>query len=140
MRLVVIIAAGMILLACRNGTKQDGEPVARPATEPSASPALRGAADHRCTEPIVSVRVYARYPSQHVHLEGTYVFKVVVGSDGSAESVETIRAAHPGWASVGADAVRKWRWRPASCDGVPARSETTVTLRVSSAVSENGRR
>ena len=109
-----------------------------PRVEKAAAPTGRAlptrAAPHAtpdCSQPSIVSRVEPSPPSLVArHVEGVYVFNVVVGLDGHAESVEVARAPNPSWAVQAAQAVRAWRWRPSICGGTPARASTTVRMRV----------
>ncbi len=123
------ITVALTLLACRGQRTPDQLQNAGPPR--SRNPAVSATSASACTEPMAVSRVQPEYPLYHTHLDGEYVFKVRVTADGYSESVEVVRAANAAWSLTGADAVRKWRWKPAVCSGVPSPGETIVTMRVS---------
>ncbi|MEM1180632.1 MAG: TonB family protein, partial [Acidobacteriota bacterium] len=61
--------------------------------------------------------------------EGDVVLTLVVDADGSVESVDVTRGLSPALDAAALEAVRRWRFRPATQDGVPVRVEHRVTLR-----------
>ncbi len=129
-----VIGVGMVLLAaaCRGSVVPEQREASRTPGRASLTPAPHVVPSSDCSEPTVVRRVLPEYPLYHMHLEGAYGFRVSVTADGHTEAVQVIRAANPGWAaSAGADAVRKWTWKPAICNGVPSRAETTVSIQVS---------
>ena len=120
-----------LLTACRgNGVSERRQGTAMP-NSPSPTPTAHVVVAPDCSEPTVAKRVLPEYPRYHVHLEGEYVFRVTVTADGRTESVQVLRAANPAWAPSGADAVRKWTWKPAICKGVASPGETTVSIKIS---------
>lgn len=56
--------------------------------------------------------------------------KVLVGIDGRVKAVELVSADDPGFAeATRRQALRHWRFRPATRDGVPVESWRTMTVR-----------
>jgi TonB family protein len=52
----------------------------------------------------------------------------VVAEDGSVESVEVLASTNPLFTDAAVDAVRKWRYRPASMGGRPVRVFFSVVV------------
>ena len=81
-------------------------------------------------------RRYARqfqppYPSGRLRLgeEGAVSVRVLVGSDGRAKDIQLIDTPHQDfWNATRRHALRKWRFSPATKDGVPY--ESWITLKV----------
>lgn len=62
------------------------------------------------------------------HEQGTVVFYAVVEADGSVSHLAPIRMAAPDLVASAADALRTWRYKPATCDGKPIRLETQISV------------
>jgi TonB family protein len=62
------------------------------------------------------------------HEQGTVVFYAVVEADGSVSHLAPIRMATPDLVASAADALRTWRYKPATCDGKPIRLETQISV------------
>jgi protein TonB len=72
------------------------------------------------------------YPSQLLRtgVEGKAVVRVLVGTDGRVKQVAIISADDPLFADASErQALRKWRFRPATRDGVPVESWKQMTVR-----------
>ncbi len=52
----------------------------------------------------------------------------VVSTDGSVQKVALARANDPDWTSAAMEAVSKWKYRPATNDGVPIEFPITLVL------------
>jgi len=62
------------------------------------------------------------------HQEGTVMFYGVIEADGTISHVTLIRSATPSLQSAAADAVRQWRYKPASCGSTPIRIQTSIKV------------
>lgn len=72
-----------------------------------------------------------RYPSGLLRLdvEGEVSVRVLVGANGKVKDIQLIDSPHPEfWESTRRHALRKWRFNPATKDGVPV--ESWIRLRV----------
>lgn len=86
------------------------------------------------TEPIFTARGTAQppYPRslQADGVEGVAIVRVLVGVDGRVKAVDSIRADDPLFFEATKDqALRKWRFRPATLDGHPVESWREMTVR-----------
>jgi periplasmic protein TonB len=66
-------------------------------------------------------------------IEGSATVRVLIGVDGRVKAVEAVRADEEGFlAATREQALRKWRFKPATEDGAPVESwrEMTVTFRI----------
>jgi protein TonB len=101
-------------------------PFENPAESPKASVFAQALPDPR----------YARdfqpaYPPsmQRMEMEGTVTVRVKIGADGRVLSVEKLSAASDDfWEATREQALRKWRFRPATRDGAPVESERVMTV------------
>lgn len=72
------------------------------------------------------------YPPQLLHtgVEGKAVIKVLIGTDGRVKQVAIVSADDPLFADASErQALRRWRFRPATRDGVPVESWKQMTVR-----------
>lgn len=72
------------------------------------------------------------YPAaeQRAGREGTVTLKVLIGVDGRVRQVERVAAASEEfWRVTERQALAKWRFRPATRDGIPVESWRTMTVR-----------
>ena len=92
--------------------------------------------------PAAPVRVAARidarsalqppYPAseQRAGREGSVTVRVTIGADGRVRSVEKLSATSDAfWLATERQALRAWRFRPATLDGRPVESVQTLTVR-----------
>lgn len=95
-----------------------------PAAEPVILPAT--------VDPSAMARFQPDYPSELVRaeLEGTATVRVLIGADGKVKAVEMVSATHPGFFdATKRQALRYWKFRPATKDGVATESWRTMTVR-----------
>ncbi len=62
------------------------------------------------------------------HEAGTVMFYGVIEADGTISHLRVIQGATPSLDSAAADAVRQWRYKPASCGSTPIRVQYSVRL------------
>ena len=60
--------------------------------------------------------------------QGTEVLSVVVGADGSVQSACVLQSLGYGLDAMGLDAVRKWKFEPATLNGKPQASQIAVEI------------
>lgn len=66
---------------------------------------------------------------QRMDMEGSVTVRVKIGADERVLSVEKLSAASDDfWEATRNQALRKWRFRPATRDGVPVESERVMTV------------
>jgi len=75
-------------------------------------------------------RVTPRYPEQErqSHVEGTVSIYAWIGKDGSVSEPRIVSSVTPGLNDASLDAVRQWRYEPASCNGTPIDIEIVLTV------------
>ncbi len=84
------------------------------------------------TPPTPTYRARAVYPEAAAGIEGTVQVRVKIDAQGAVTDAKVIGdAGNPAleWASV--DAVKRWRFQPATRNGVPVASEVTIPFRFS---------
>ena len=64
------------------------------------------------------------------HPPGDVVLKVWVETDGRLTLQRVIKSSGKKYTDVAIETVRKWRYSPATCDGVATRFDLTLTLRL----------
>lgn len=72
------------------------------------------------------------YPARELRdgIEGTVTVRVLIGADGRVGTVELVRTDSPGfYAATERHARARWRFRPATRDGVPVEEWQTLTVR-----------
>ncbi len=83
-------------------------------------------------EPGAATRFQPGYPSAlaRADIEGSATVRVLIGVDGRVKQVELVNATHAGFFEATRDhALRAWRFRAATRDGVPTESWRTLTVR-----------
>ncbi len=105
-----------------------------PRQEPT--PSLPAAADPvflpASIEPSAMARFQPDYPPELIRadIEGSATVRVLIGTDGRVRAVEMVSAAHPGFfEATKKQALRYWRFRPATRGGVATESWRTMTVR-----------
>jgi protein TonB len=72
------------------------------------------------------------YPAseQRAQNEGTVTIRILIGADGRVKQVEKVKATSDAfYRATEQQALRHWRYRPATLDGKPVESRATVTVR-----------
>lgn len=72
------------------------------------------------------------YPGTMIRaqMEGVVKVRVLIGADGRVQSVELVEATNPAfWEATRKQALRYWRFKPATRDGVAITSEQVMTVR-----------
>mgnify|MGYP003384348093 CR=1 FL=1 len=63
-------------------------------------------------------------------IEGSVTIKVLIGPDGRVRQATVLRASHPDFAAATErQALRQWRFKPATRDGTPVEDWQTLTVR-----------
>ena len=103
-----------------------GEVIAPVIDPPKPPPVLTGA------EPDARVDFQPIYPGEERRAgrEGVVTLRVLIGVDGRVRQVERVTAASDAfWRATEQRALGKWRFRPATRDGVPYEIWKTMTVR-----------
>lgn len=66
--------------------------------------------------------------ARRAQIQGTVLLRVQVGEDGTVHDVSVVRPLDPGLDQAAADAVRAWRFEPATKDGIPVSVQIGVTV------------
>ncbi len=115
--------------ASDSGTTIDpGPTIILPPIDPPRPPVL--------TEPAIDPRALSAfqpdYPGAMIRqgLEGTVTVRVTISPEGRVTDIEKISATDESfWAATQRHALRKWRFRPATRDGVAVASSKVLTVR-----------
>jgi protein TonB len=87
------------------------------------------------TRPVLVHQVSPDYPrmAQRLEADGEVEVEILVGPDGSVEEVRIISVSRPGvgFESATEDAVRQWRYKPATKNDVNVRMWVTARVRLS---------
>ena len=80
--------------------------------------------------PVLLHKVSPVYPEvpRKARIEGRVTVQAVIGLDGSVESVDVLRSSNPFFDEAALSAVKQWRYRPATMNGVPVRVYFTVEV------------
>ncbi len=109
-----LIAGAVLAAGCASSSqKPDARPVPVFGPDPASCVRLQ--------PPKPISRPSPRYPAElrRTGFEGTVGFEAVVNADGSVTDVKLIQATDSEFTKLVFEAVRRWRYRPALCDGVP---------------------
>lgn len=101
----------------------------RPAPPPPMPPAATANADHAIPRPLDTPA--PRYPQEALRrgISGTVRVRVVVAADGSVDRLELAQASGNRYLDRAAlEAVRRWRFQPATRNGQPVAAEVTVPI------------
>jgi protein TonB len=81
-------------------------------------------------KPVLVSKVEPDYPfaARRIGLGGRVTVSAVIGLDGSVESAEILGSSNSLFDQAALDAVRKWRYRPATMNGQPVRVFFTVRV------------
>ena len=79
--------------------------------------------------PALITHIAPEYPqdARKAGIRGRVLFRAVISESGEVESLELIESDHPALTKAASDAIRQWRYRPATKDGKPVRVFLTVT-------------
>jgi protein TonB len=80
--------------------------------------------------PVLVHRVDPAYPewARRIRLEGLLILQAVIGTGGEVQELTVLKSAHPALDAAARDAVRQWRYRPATLNGRLVRVFLTVTV------------
>ncbi len=67
-------------------------------------------------------------PAQVTHQQGVVILQAIIGTDGSVENVGVLKSAAPLLDEAALEAVRRWRYTPATLNGRAVRVFLTVTV------------
>jgi periplasmic protein TonB len=121
-------AGGEIVTGTGSGEIFRPAPFVPPYVPPVAEPVLVNASyDMR-----FAASQQPPYPAaqQREEIEGSVTVRVRIGTDGRVLAVEPVRASNEAFFTSTRDwALRKWRFKPATKDGVPVESWRTMSIR-----------
>jgi len=109
-----------------------GDAIADPAPIPAANPPKPVLEPvRREATMLASSQLQPPYPAseQRAENEGSVTVRILIGSDGRVKSVEKVRGANEAFfRSTEQQALRHWRFKPATVDGRPVESRKTMTV------------
>ena len=83
-------------------------------------------------DPAAMARFQPDYPPELIRadIEGTATVRILIGSDGRVKAVEMVSATHPGFfEATRKQALRFWKFKPGTRDGITTESWRTMTVR-----------
>ncbi len=100
----------------------------RPSSAPAPQPA-RSTAGFAATPSRLLLRVEPTYPAdaRSLHISGTVVLEAQVRKDGSVGTIKFV-SGDTAFRQAALDAVRQWKYQPATLDGVPIDSTAIIDL------------
>lgn len=125
--IVPIEGTGPAVIADPAPINEAGTRTILPTIDPAPVPVLVKATP----DPRFAARFHPTYPPalRREGLEGSVTVRVTIDEQGRVITVEQVRATHPAFfEETRAQALRAWRFRPATRDGVPVRSEQVLTV------------
>jgi len=83
------------------------------------------------TAPITITTVQPVYPeaARRARIQGTVVIQAIISESGDVRDVQVLRALPLGLDSAAADAIRKWKFKPAMLNGRPVPVYYVLTVR-----------
>lgn len=124
------LTAGDTVLSGRAGTDETGgtgTDILLPPADPLQPPQIIDAS----IDPRALSAFQPDYPGSMVRLglEGKVTVRVTIGADGRVTGIERLAATDEAfWTATQRHALRKWRFRPATRDGVPVGSSKVLTV------------
>src|SRR5262249_52433684 len=82
----------------------------------------------RCPDPVVAPRVVSQRDPAGATSSGVVVISIIVGSDGIPHDLSIVSSPNPKVEKAALDAVREWRFRPATCDREPVEAKIAVEI------------
>ncbi len=104
--------------------------VVSPSTPATGEP-IRFVVNGPVTEPVKIDGQDAIYPdaAKRAHIQGVVVLEAVIGPDGNVENLTTLRGLPLGLTEAAVQAVRRWRYEPATMGGEPVPVKYIITVR-----------
>jgi TonB family protein len=97
------------------------------------SPAVAAASPGYDTPPVPIYRALASYPEAATGIEGTITVRVHIDAGGVVHDAKVVNGGgNPAleWAAI--DAAKRWRFQPATRNGIPVEADVTIPFRFSS--------
>jgi protein TonB len=113
--------------------KTDTEPTTpqeQPAPEPPTQEKPIAEPPANVVKPVLIERVNPEYPevARKARVEGIVILEAIITQNGHVENAKVLRGVHPLLDQAAVNAVRKWRYKPATLNGKPVRVHSTVTV------------
>ena len=93
-----------------------------------ASPPYRKKTD--LSGPVLLRKVDPKYPQSFVeaHVDGEVILYAIIRKDGSVNSIQLVRSLDPQLDTNSMEALARWRFTPATCQGLPVELEAVVHI------------
>ena len=101
------------------GSRQGENGIGERGSEGCDGCSVLSAEAHGVTPPVAIETGAPAYPelARRAHMEGVVVLEAIIGADGSVRDVRVVRGVSPLLDPAALEAVKRWRYRPASIDG-----------------------
>jgi len=121
----------LLLLLIGTAAAQGSAPTASPEKVPFCGGVENGIVNPPCTtQPRLIYSPEAKYPRKQgkVHLPATVQLAAVVGPDGLPSDIAVSSSLSPDFDQAAMDAVKKWKFSPATKDGKPAATKVMLEI------------
>jgi protein TonB len=103
-----------------------------PEAPPPSGPLLAGVGDVTNPIPIEETKIQPEYPelARVARLEGNVILQAIIHADGTVGDLEVLRVNRPnmGFETAAIEAVKQWRYQPATQNGKPVEVYFTVFI------------
>ena len=81
-------------------------------------------------QPVLIHRVNPEYPeiARKSRVQGVIILEAIITREGTVEKVKILRGVHPLLDQAAVNAVKQWRYKPATLNGKPVKVYSTVTV------------
>ena len=110
-------------------SEQQKQEVPEPTSQDTkTSDPMRITAD--IVQPVLIHKVNPEYPeiARKVRVKGLLVLEAIITQNGTVENVKVVRGVHPLLDQAGVNAVKQWRYKPATLNGKPVKVYSTITV------------
>lgn len=109
---------------------ESSEPEKEELPEPPSQPVDIREEPVNVPKPVLIHRVNPEYPdvARKSRVQGIVILEAVITKEGTVENVKVLRGVHPLLDQAAVNAVKQWRYKPATLNGKPVRVHSTVTV------------
>jgi TonB family protein len=81
-------------------------------------------------QPVLIKRVNPEYPeiARKSRVQGIIILEAIITREGTVEKVKVLRGVHPLLDQAAVNAVKQWRYKPATLNGKPVKVYSTITV------------
>jgi TonB family protein len=89
------------------------------------------AGDPDAVKPVLIEKVSPKYPedARKEKVEGNVLIETSIGADGKVLEAKSVESPDPRLAQAAVEAVKQWKFKPATLKGKPVRAKMTITIR-----------